>query len=120
MAIKGSLDYFLQEIPQDVLDSQDKFGETAINYAAMNGHTALVQRLLDLGANPDIQSYYIKNYALTYAIEGHHTEIVEALINAGTNVNLQRNAPWKTALIMARHLKSNQKIIDLIDLASKE
>ena len=65
------------EMPCDI-DAQDDHGNTALMYAAMEGHTEAVRRLVEQGANLELQSGSRRYTALMYAVRGGHTRTVQA------------------------------------------
>ena len=75
-------------------------GYTALMGASMKGHLAVVERLLEVGANPNQRS---KNgiTALMLASGHGHVAVVEALLAAGANVN-KTDRYGATALLRAR------------------
>ncbi len=68
-------------MPCDI-DAQDDHGVTALMYAAMDGHTDAVRRLIENGADLEIQSFSRHFTALMYAVRGGHTSTVQALLSA--------------------------------------
>jgi len=56
-------------MPCDV-DAQDNHGVSALMYAAMEGHTAAVQRLIEHGADMELQASSQRYTALMYAVRG--------------------------------------------------
>ena len=67
-------------MPCDI-DAQDAHGVTALIYAAMRGHSAVIQRLIDHKAALEIQSPQ-RYTALMYAVRGGHLEAVQVLLRA--------------------------------------
>jgi ankyrin repeat protein len=74
-------------------------GFTILMAAAMAGHTAAVQALLDGGADPNAHDPRGET-ALHLAAYGRHTAIVRALIAHGVSVNAKTRDGW-TVLIAA-------------------
>jgi ankyrin repeat protein len=58
------------------------FAGTGLHYAAMNGHRALVELLLERGADPAIKDTKIGADAAGWAAHGKQPEIVELLKRA--------------------------------------
>ena len=70
----------LLALPGDI-DAQDTHGVTALMYAAMRGHTQVVQCLVDHRAGLELESAQ-RYTALMYAVRGGHAETVQALLRA--------------------------------------
>ena len=70
------------------LDLQDKYGNTALHYAAYCNHTEIAQALIAAGAEKNLQNKS-GNTALHWAARDNHTETAQALIAAGAKINLQ-------------------------------
>ncbi len=64
-------------------------GFTALHYAAMAGHSKMVQKLLDLGANPSIQNGWGQT-AEVVALTGGHAEAAK-LLRHNKYRNMKRN-----------------------------
>ncbi|CAG9980385.1 unnamed protein product [Clonostachys byssicola] len=70
---------------------------TALQAASMRGHLAIVQRLIEGGANINQQSGHYGT-ALQLAADGCHLEIVHLLVTKGADVNQQAGDDETTAL----------------------
>ena len=90
----------LLAMPCDI-DAQDSHGMTALMYAAMEGHTMAVQRLIDHQAGLEIQS--LPRYtALMYAVRCGHLETVQILIGAKADLDVNGdNDTFETPLTIA-------------------
>jgi ankyrin repeat protein len=69
----------------DVPPEHDEFGRSAIHYAAANGDTAEVTRLLARGADPsepDATAFT----PLHFAAQEQHPDVIEVLLAAGADV----------------------------------
>lgn len=78
------------------------FGDwTAVADAARNGHAALVERLLAIGANPkatDGDGWT----ALHLAARGGHSAVVRLLLGRGAEVNAKTDEGWSAWMLAAR------------------
>lgn len=74
-------------MPCDI-DAQDDHGDTALMYAAMQGHTETVARLIDGNAALEIQAFPRRYTALMYAVREGHTSTVEHLLRAKADPNV--------------------------------
>jgi ankyrin repeat protein len=63
-------------------------GGTALMNAVLFGHWKTVKKLLDAGANPDLQNRG-KSTALIIATKNNHPDIVETLLKAGANPDIR-------------------------------
>ena len=64
------------------VDVENGVGLSPLCYAAVQGHTSLVKRLLELGANADHPASPLK-----FAIIRNHREVAELLLESGANPN---------------------------------
>jgi ankyrin repeat protein/catechol 2,3-dioxygenase-like lactoylglutathione lyase family enzyme len=62
-------------------------GWTGLHTAAQRGHLAVVQLLLQQGADPNAREAGDNTYALHWAAAQRHIEIVRSLLDAGTDVH---------------------------------
>lgn len=62
--------------------SSEPFGHTALFYAARHGHTAVVERLLKAGADPN-RCDFLDETPLIWAVEGGHHSSLKVLLQAG-------------------------------------
>jgi ankyrin repeat protein len=74
---------------------QDNAGYTALHAAALNGHTDIVELLLNSGANPNMQSYVDGDTPLHDAYANQHNDVVKLLILHGADpqVKNQKHEP---------------------------
>ena len=78
------------------MNSCDKFGNTLLTYACMNGDIIIVKYLLSIGANPNCINKY-KNTPLHYALSYKYYDIADLLIQnkAKDNIkNIYGLTPW--------------------------
>jgi len=81
-------------------DTRDKRGVPVLCIAARENNRAMVDLLIDAGANVNLRSEDRGNTALMDAVAGGFIKIAEDLIEAGTDVNIQ-SKDGQTALIIA-------------------
>ncbi|KAN0086322.1 hypothetical protein V8E54_000010 [Elaphomyces granulatus] len=106
------------------VDSTDRYGRTALSYAAWNGHVATVKLLLRAGARVDLADE-IGGTPLSYAICNRHIDIglVELLFKKGTQVDSTDNI--RKALLLSAAEKGHEEVVELlfetgVDLESKD
>ncbi|KAL1415676.1 hypothetical protein MTO96_029042 [Rhipicephalus appendiculatus] len=66
------------------LELRDGEDRTALFHAAALGHAAVVQLLLDLGANINCVEHFSGHSPLSIATDQNHDSVVEILLNAGS------------------------------------
>jgi hypothetical protein len=113
-------------IPNLDINIQNENGDSVLMLATRTGNDALVQRLLNAGANPNLQSasgntalINAANFGITRGLgtKYHgHPELVRALLANGADINL-KDASGRTALDYA--IKNRQpEIIKLLEEAA--
>ena len=68
------------------VDAKDQFGETLLNWAAIEGHLSIISALLSAGANLHITGK-VSGDALSQAALTGHTEVMKKLLECGANPN---------------------------------
>ena len=91
----------------DVNQRSWHFRNTALMLASQEGHSSIVNMLLEAGADVHLKNETVGITALGFAVNKsenpERTAIVEALVNAGANVNApwQMNGTWRYPLLEA-------------------
>ena len=95
---------------------RDPFGQgglTALMAATRNNNLAIVDRLLEYGADVNMDDHYrhTGNTALTIAIQNNNLDIVNRLIDRGARVNIWNNFIETTPLYLAFTHNCSDEII---------
>ncbi|MHC4678603.1 MAG: ankyrin repeat domain-containing protein, partial [Planctomycetota bacterium] len=88
------------------IDAKDASGQTALHYAARDGHKEIVEVLLTHGADVDIGEKYYNRTAAEFAMWRNHNEVAELLIANGADIS---------PLHFALHLNDQAKARRLIE-----
>ena len=97
----GKIEYVKCCIRRGVnIDQVKYYGETALMFASRDGHTPVVELLLNKGAKIDQVNDDGRWTALMFASLNGHTSVVELLLNKGANINQADNF-GRTALMFA-------------------
>ena len=80
----------------DDINAKSHRGETAVMLAAMEGHTKVVEALIEAGVDINDQNVYGRHTPLILAALQGHLDTVKALIDSGANKSL-KNQFGKTA-----------------------
>jgi len=91
----------MQNIGVDI-NKRDYRGYAPLHYAAMNGSAALVKRLLDMGANPNVQTVPFQERPLHLAANAGKISVVKVLLEYGANPNA-KNQNGHTPFLFARN-----------------
>lgn len=95
----------------------DKYGDTALHYAARAGHEDIVVLLLKKGANIDAQNYN-SDAPLHFASSNGHECAVRVLLEEGANICL-KNAQGLTALHLAANFGNTDIVLTLLQAERK-
>lgn len=87
-------------------DIKDLSGYTALHYAARGGHYDICKKLLDMGANPDVQTRCGKTTPLHRAAMQNHYNIIKLLTDHGANLNIEDADGNTVTHYLALHTKS--------------
>ena len=82
-------------------DALDSSGETALGWATFNGHSEIVELLLNSGADANLKNQY-GNTPLIYAAAKGRTEILERLILAGAKPSVRSRSDLTPLVLAAR------------------
>jgi outer membrane protein assembly factor BamB len=83
-SVRGDLPHVRQCISAGVdLNAKTEYGVTALSVACDHGHEAVVQALLEAGADPNTQDRFYRISPLGWAISRKHVGVVKLLIEAG-------------------------------------
>jgi ankyrin repeat protein len=97
----------------DTLDLQGSYGNTALMKAAREGNAAIVDELLQAGADPVLKNVD-GNQALWLACFGENPEVVRLLITAGCDVD-NANVNGVTPLMYTASSGKEQMVEMLLD-----
>ncbi|KAK4078540.1 uncharacterized protein Triagg1_2871 [Trichoderma aggressivum f. europaeum] len=103
----------LKDIDMDKKLKDSRRGRTPLLWAAMNGHEAIVQLLLDKGANIDSKDSYGRT-PLSYAAMKGHKAILRLLLDKGTNIDSRDNY-GRTPLLYATSVGYMDIVQSLLD-----
>lgn len=90
-------------------DLQDRYGQTALMYAAEKGNVSVVKLLLEHDADTEIKDEF-KRTALMYAVENGHLNVAELLLDHGAKIN-RTDKKKKTAMDYAEGNKEMTKLL---------
>lgn len=96
------------------LNIVDEHGNTALMCASHNGNRLIVGKLIQSGANINVQTH---STALIIAIINGHDDIADLLINAGADLDLT-DKDGNTALICAAKLRNSKIAKKLIEVGA--
>ncbi|HEX7186393.1 MAG TPA: ankyrin repeat domain-containing protein [Thermoanaerobaculia bacterium] len=65
------------------VNAANAYGGTALAFATDKGHTAVVELLLERGADPNVKDRFYNSAPLSWAVQKGHAEIVRALLAKG-------------------------------------
>ncbi|KAN0067109.1 hypothetical protein V8E54_014756 [Elaphomyces granulatus] len=104
------------------VNSADRYGRTALSYAAWNGHVATVKLLLRAGARIN-SSDEIGGTPLSYAVCNGHNDVVGLLLKKGAQVDSPDDIV--KALLLSAAEKGHEAVVELLlengaDLESKD
>ena len=113
LAAEGNL-LALRELPAHEFDAVDQYGNSAIIYAANNGHLEIIKFLMTQEGVDLNRRGYLGNTALSRAARSGHADIIRALM---TNDKLDPNIPndkWQYPLHFAAFKKKPDAVDALI------
>ncbi|RYP15274.1 hypothetical protein DL765_005798 [Monosporascus sp. GIB2] len=84
------------------LDMKDSYGRTPLSYAARNGHGAVVQQLLDKGADTEAKDKDGLT-PLSYAAENGHGAVVRQLLEKGADIEVKNDYDWTPLTYAAKN-----------------
>ncbi len=103
---------WVEQLLKKICNSElQRYGLTALMHAARQGHKAVVQLLLDRGANINA-SNWVNNTALIEAAREGHEAVVQLLLHYGANINAS-NRVNNTALIEAAR-EGHEAVVQLL------
>lgn len=95
-----------------LVDSRDECGWTPLMKAALNGHAAIAQQLINAGASVDLKDS--GGYtALLLAASNNHDKLVRLLLNQGADINHQEQTKGWTALIWSAK-RGHDEVVNLL------
>lgn len=71
------------------VNAANKYGGTALAFASDKGHTAVVDLLLERGANPNTKDTFYQASPLTWAVMHGHADVVRSLLAKGAQEEAQ-------------------------------
>ena len=95
------------------VDARDDHDDTALTWAAAQGHADVCRMLLDAGADPDARQYQGAT-ALMLAADRGYLEVVEALVDSKADLNLKHPGEYISALDFAARA-GHRTIVDYLD-----
>ena len=113
LAAEGNFD-MLRELPAKELDAVDDYGNTAIIYAANNGHLDIVKFLMAQEGVDLNRRGYLGNTALSRAARSGHADIIRALMTDGKSNPDLPNDKWQYPLHFAAFKKKSDAVDALI------
>src|ERR1039458_9294292 len=85
-ARKGDLDTVKALIEKGApVEAKTPYGQTPLYLAAMSGHEAVVQFLLDKGAKTDVTDTFYKASVLDFVLERKHYAVAKTIIAKGND-----------------------------------
>ena len=66
------------------VDAPARYGQTALYFAAEKGHLAVAQRLVERGANVNVEDGFFGTSVLEAALQGGHVELARYLLAHGS------------------------------------
>ena len=101
-------------LPRDTHDAADTDGMTALHFAAQNGNLAVVQFLVEQGADIKAQDIVLSRSAIHLAAENGHLECIKYLAEKGVDL-LDRDIYGATALHYAARANKLDVMKYLVD-----